>query len=52
VFIEGGGGTSGKGLEGALPEPEGVVIEVSAEDLDAVDAAAADDVEMGAVVPL
>jgi hypothetical protein len=42
VFIEGGGGRiSEKGLEVGLPEPEGDVIEVSAEDLDEIDGGAA-----------
>ena len=52
MLIEGGGRTPETGLVGALPEPEGVVIEVLAKGLGAVGAAAADDVDTGPVMPL
>lgn len=53
VFIEGGGGrTSEKVFEGALPEPEGVVVEVSAGGLGVVDVMAAGDMGTGTAVPL
>jgi hypothetical protein len=52
VFIEGGGRIFENGLDSALPEPEGVVIEVWAEDLGAVEAEAADAVDTGPVVVL
>jgi len=53
VFIEGGGGrTSEKGFEGALPEPEGVVEEVSAEGLGVVDVVAPDAMGLSTTMPL
>ena len=53
VSIEGGGGrTSGKVFGGALPEPEGVVVEVSAGGLGVVDVVAPDDMGTGTAVPL
>ena len=53
AVIEGGGGrTSEKVFEGALPDPEGVVEEVSAEGLSVVVGMAAGDMGTGAAVPL
>jgi hypothetical protein len=53
VFIEGGGGrTSEKGFDGALPEPEGVFEEVSAEGLGVVDVVAPDVMDLSTIVPL